>query len=143
MAQLLAAPGGVENTTAAPTIISHALPSSSGPSAGIPSSPTVALKTKQVQHHLAPGKGKGRADTPTAYVKEPATGLEATDLRSLVNLTNKQRAFLLKGRDMLVYMCQCEEHAKFVISLFRSWIHDNSRSALHTSTPAEREITSS
>lgn len=68
------------------------LPTSSIPSAGgALSSPTIAIKKQQQQqqaHNAASSKEP---------VKSSVTALDATDLKGVGSLSNKHRAFLLKG----------------------------------------------
>lgn len=69
------------------------LPTSSIPSAGgALSSPTIAIKKQQQQQHQAHS-----AASLKESVKTSVPALDATDLKGVGSLSNKHRAFLLKG----------------------------------------------
>ena len=69
------------------------LPTSSTPSGEALSSPTVAIVNKQNASTVPTTK-----DNQGILVKESTSSLDVTDLKGLRGISNKHRAFLLRGR---------------------------------------------
>lgn len=70
----------------------HQLPTSSVPSAGAPSLPTIAIKKK---HNIFESTSVN--ETVRTNTEDTSSCLDVTDLKALRGISNKHRAFLLKG----------------------------------------------